>query len=93
MAAKGGLRHASSVANIVHRAFRLNLGNSVRYAPGGVRSSEVTMRAPLVIVFVALVLVAAGTLAVMNNACKSSHHEWFVPSTMWHHKTQLSSDD
>ncbi|HXX49874.1 MAG TPA: hypothetical protein VEI98_01115 [Xanthobacteraceae bacterium] len=51
------------------------------------------MRTPLAIVLVALGLVAASTLVVMNNACKSSQHEWCVPSTMWHHKTQLSSDD
>jgi len=51
------------------------------------------MRTRLVIVFVALALVAASTLAVMNNACKSSQHEWCVPSTMWHHRAQLSSND
>ena len=49
------------------------------------------MRTPFAIVFVALVLVAVSTLAIMNNACKSSRHEWCVPSTNWHHKTQLTS--
>ena len=51
------------------------------------------MRTPLVLVVVALVLVGVSSLAVMNNACKSSQHEWCVPSTVWHHRAQLSSDD
>lgn len=51
------------------------------------------MKSPLAIVFVALVLMAVGALAMMNNACKSGQHDWCVPSTKWHHKAQLSSDD
>jgi len=51
------------------------------------------MKSPLVIVFAGLLVVAASMLAVMNNACKSSQHEWCVPSTTWHHRAQLSSDD
>jgi len=44
------------------------------------------MKSPLVIVLAAIVLVAAGTLAVMNNACKSSQHAWCAPmSVMRHH--------
>ena len=37
------------------------------------------MKSPLVIVLVAVVLVTVGTLAVMNNACKSSQHVWCAP--------------
>jgi Tfp pilus assembly protein PilV len=42
------------------------------------------MKGPLVIVLVAIVLVAVGTLAVMNNACKTSQHEWCAPTSMRH---------
>jgi hypothetical protein len=51
------------------------------------------MKTRLAIVFVAVVLVAVSALAIMNNACKSSQHEWCVPSTIWHHRAQLSSND
>jgi hypothetical protein len=44
------------------------------------------MKSPLVIVLVAVMLVAGGTLAVMNNACKTSQHEWCAPtSSIRHH--------
>ena len=47
---------------------------------------EATMKSPVVIVLVAVVLVAIGTLAVMNNVCKSSQHAWCAPmSTVRHH--------
>ena len=36
------------------------------------------MKAPLLIVMGVLVLVASG-LAIMNNACKSTHHGWCAP--------------
>ena len=36
------------------------------------------MKAPLLIVLGAVVLVGSG-LAIMNNACKSTHHGWCVP--------------
>ena len=49
------------------------------------RGREVTMKSPLVIVLVALVLVAVSTLAVMNNACKSSQHAWCAPMSSVHH--------
>jgi hypothetical protein len=40
----------------------------------------------LVILLVAVVLVAVGTLAVMNNVCKTSQHAWCAPmSTVRHH--------
>ena len=50
------------------------------------------MRTTLVIALTAIVLILGSTLAIMNNACKSSQHEWCAPSTIWHHKAQLSSD-
>jgi hypothetical protein len=44
------------------------------------------MKSPLVIVIVAVVLVAVGTLPVMNQACKSGEHAWCTPmSTIRHH--------
>jgi hypothetical protein len=44
------------------------------------------MKSPLVIVLVAVVLVTAGTMAVMNKACKSNQHAWCAPmSTVRHH--------
>jgi Tfp pilus assembly protein PilV len=51
------------------------------------------MKTPLAIVLIAVVLLAVSTLAIMNQACKSSQHEWCAPSTIWHHRAQLSSDD
>jgi hypothetical protein len=39
------------------------------------------MKSPLFIVLVAVVLVTFGTLAVMNNACKSSQHSWCAPTS------------
>ena len=56
--------------------------NSVSEWPG----REITMKSPLVIVLVAVALVTVSTLAVMNNACKSSQHAWCAPmSSMRHH--------
>jgi len=43
------------------------------------------MKTPLVIALVAVVFVAVGTLAVMNNACKSSQHAWCAPTFMRYH--------
>ena len=44
------------------------------------------MKSPLVIVLVAVALVTVGTLAVMNNACKTSQHGWCAPmSNLGHH--------
>ena len=37
------------------------------------------MKAPLLIVLGAVVLVAGSGLAIMNNVCKSSHHAWCAP--------------
>ena len=51
------------------------------------------MKTSFVIVLIAVVLVTVGTLAVMNNACKSSQHSWCAPtSTVQQHiKTGRSS--
>ncbi|MGA8698679.1 MAG: hypothetical protein WB689_33565 [Xanthobacteraceae bacterium] len=43
------------------------------------------MKSPLVIILV-FVLVAVGTLAVMNNACKTSQHEWCDPTSSMRHQ-------
>ena len=44
------------------------------------------MKTPLIIVLVAIVLIVGSTLAFMNNACKSSQHEWCAPmSNLRHH--------
>jgi hypothetical protein len=44
------------------------------------------MKNLLVILLVAVVLVAVGTLAVMNNVCKARQHTWCAPmSTVRHH--------
>jgi hypothetical protein len=37
------------------------------------------MKAPLLIVIGVVALVAGSGLAIMNNACKSSHHGWCAP--------------
>jgi hypothetical protein len=43
------------------------------------------MDRPLLIALTAIALLIVGTLSIMNNACKSSQHDWCVPSTIWHH--------
>jgi hypothetical protein len=44
------------------------------------------MKAPLLIVLGAVVLLTGSGLAIMNNACKSSHHAWCAPmSGIRHH--------
>ena len=50
------------------------------------------MKTPLAIVIAAIVFGAVSTLAIMNNACKSSQHEWCAPvSALRHHiKTEHS---
>ena len=46
------------------------------------------MKIPLFVAVTAVVLLATGSvLAVMNNACKTSHHPWCAPSTEFHHQT------
>ena len=44
------------------------------------------MKTPLLIVLTVVVLGTGSALAVMNNACKSSHHAWCAPiSDIRHH--------
>jgi hypothetical protein len=44
------------------------------------------MQTPLLIVLTAVVLLAVSTLAIMNNACKTTQHEWCAPmSAIRHH--------
>jgi hypothetical protein len=43
------------------------------------------MKRLLVILPVAVVLVAVGTLAVMNNVCKSGQHAWCAPMSTVRH--------
>ena len=44
------------------------------------------MHRPLLIVLIAVVLLAISTLALMNNSCKSSQHQWCAPmATVRHH--------
>ena len=46
------------------------------------------MKMPQFVVVTAVVLLATGSvLAVMNNACKTSYHQWCAPSTQFHHQT------
>jgi hypothetical protein len=43
------------------------------------------MKAPLSIVLAAVVLVAGSSLAMMNSACKNSHHAWCAPMSDFRH--------
>jgi len=48
------------------------------------------MKTPLLMIAVAvLVLVAGGTLATMNNACKRSQHAWCAPTSSIRHHAQI----
>jgi hypothetical protein len=50
---------------------------------------RVSMKAPIWILLTAVVLVATGSLAIMNNACKSSHHTWCAPSSDIRHHAKI----
>ena len=52
--------------------------------------SEVAMKTPLLMVLGAAVLLAGSGLAIMNNACKSSHHSWCAPIADVRHQTKTS---
>jgi hypothetical protein len=54
---------------------------------GGRSGEVVTKRTPLLIALTAFVIVAGSALAIMNHACKSSHHTWCAPmsSSIQHH--------
>jgi hypothetical protein len=44
------------------------------------------MKSPLLVLLTAVVLGTGSALAVMNKACKSSHHTWCAPiSDIRHH--------
>jgi hypothetical protein len=77
------LRQSPRIANTFTAGSFLNDENFGRLG----RDGEVTpMKSPLVMLLVAVVLVTVGTLAVMNQACKSSEHAWCAPmSTLRHH--------
>jgi hypothetical protein len=48
------------------------------------------MKTPLLIVLAVVVLGGAGSaLAVMNSACKSSHHAWCAPISDIVHHTRI----
>ncbi len=54
----------------------------------GTGSGEVAMKTPLLIVLTVVVLGFGSTLAIMNNACKSSHHTWCAPISDVRHQTK-----
>jgi hypothetical protein len=44
------------------------------------------MKTPLLIALTTVVVVVGSALAIMNNACKSGHHNWCAPmSDIRHH--------
>ena len=47
------------------------------------------MKAPLLIVLAVVVLGTGSALAVMNNACKSSHHTWCAPISDARHHAKI----
>jgi hypothetical protein len=55
----------------------------------GIHNSEVAMRTPLLIVLTAVVLFAGSALAIMNHACKSSHHAWCAPTSSIRHHAKI----
>jgi hypothetical protein len=46
------------------------------------------MKTPLLIALVAVVFGVGSTLAIMNDACKSSHHAWCAPVSSLRHHTR-----
>jgi hypothetical protein len=46
------------------------------------------MKAPIAIVITAVLFMAVSALAIMNNACKSSQHEWCAPTPPVRHHTK-----
>jgi hypothetical protein len=47
------------------------------------------MRTALLIAFAAILVMAVGTLAMMNNACKTSHHSWCGPAQFGGHSHSI----
>ena len=48
------------------------------------------MKIPVLIVLALVLLGTGGTLAFMNNACKSSQHSWCAPNSGARHHAKLS---
>jgi hypothetical protein len=61
---------------------------SGKIQPVSGRGREATIKTPLVIAFVAVVLVIVSALAVMNKACKSSQRAWCAPMSSLSHHTK-----
>jgi hypothetical protein len=70
----------------VHFRFISTLIIGHREGSGGL--SEVAMKTPLSIVLVAVVLVAGGSLAIMNSTCKINHHSWCGPMSDFQHRVK-----
>ena len=47
------------------------------------------MKTPVLIVLTVIALGTGGVLAIMNNACKSSHHAWCAPNSEIRHHTKV----
>jgi hypothetical protein len=47
------------------------------------------MRTTLWIAFTVVLLAAGGVLAMMNNACKTSHHSWCRPAQIGGHSHSI----
>jgi hypothetical protein len=47
------------------------------------------MKPLLIVVTAVVVLGVSSTLAIMNKACKSSHHTWCAPSSDVRHHTNI----
>jgi len=52
---------------------------------GRIRNNGLRMKIATLFVLGALVLIAVGALAFMNNACKSSQHPWCAASVSARH--------
>ena len=75
---------------MVHRWFSLrheNLGQVLE----GPAVAEVVMKSPLLIVITIFMLATVGTLAAMNNACRSGPHAWCAPTSRMRHYAKTSA--
>jgi hypothetical protein len=69
----------------------LGEGKERLQAQAPLRNNAAMKISPLLIALIAIVLAAGGTLAKMNNACKSSHHPWCSPMSTVRHHIQVGS--
>ena len=53
--------------------------------------AEVVMKSPLLIVITIFMLATVGTLAAMNNACRSGPHAWCAPTSRMRHYAKTSA--